>query len=342
MRAAIHDPYLDTVGGGERYAITFAHTLLKNGWEVDIEWDEPKIKKWLTERLGIDLSKARVVRNVDRGSGYDLCFWLSDGSIPTLWAHKNILHFQTPFHNVNGRSLFNRLKFTKVNEIICNSKFTKGFIDKEYGVKSKVIYPPVAVDRIKPARKENVILFVGRYSQLQQSKRQEVLVRAFREMHDEGLKDWRLVIIGGSDVGRTDFVDELKKSARGYPIDILENLPFSEVKEYYGKAKIFWSASGLGAREDKEPEKVEHFGITVVESMAGGCVPIVLNKGGHREIVENNKTGFLWDYPEDLKALSLSLVGQERRRERLAKAAREKSKKFSQERFEKEILKLSS
>ncbi len=38
MKAGIYDPYLDTAGGGERYCLTLAETLLKNGWEVDIFW----------------------------------------------------------------------------------------------------------------------------------------------------------------------------------------------------------------------------------------------------------------------------------------------------------------
>ena len=54
MRAAIYDPYLDTGGGGERYMMTVAHTLKKEGWDVEVKWDSPKILNWLTERLGID------------------------------------------------------------------------------------------------------------------------------------------------------------------------------------------------------------------------------------------------------------------------------------------------
>ncbi len=31
MKAAIYDPYLDTLGGGEKYALTVAETMLKMG-----------------------------------------------------------------------------------------------------------------------------------------------------------------------------------------------------------------------------------------------------------------------------------------------------------------------
>jgi len=46
MRAAIYDPYLDTLGGGERYCLTVAEILLKNGWQVDLFWSGPKRSDW--------------------------------------------------------------------------------------------------------------------------------------------------------------------------------------------------------------------------------------------------------------------------------------------------------
>ncbi|MDO8503291.1 MAG: glycosyltransferase family 4 protein [bacterium] len=340
MRAAIYNPYLDTLGGGERYIMTVAHALKRAGWDVDVQWSNPKILEWLELRLGLDLSGIEVVADISRGAGYDLLFWLSDGSVPLMLAKNNILHFQTPFQKVRGRTLFNRLKLAKINNIVCNSQFTKGFIDEEYGVKSQVIYPPVAVAEIKPSKKEDTILFVGRFSQLQQSKRQDILIDIFKRLYKKNLRDWKLVLIGGSDVGRSDYVDYLKKEGRGYPVEILENLPFSEVKDFYGRARIFWSASGYGVDALEEPQKVEHFGISVVEAMAAKCVPIVINQGGHREIVDNMKDGFLWDSFDELEKITLDLVSNERSREKIAQKAQEKAKLFSQERFEKEILEL--
>lgn len=339
MRAAIYNPYLDTLGGGERYTMTVAHVFKKRGWDVEVEWKDPKIVGLLEERLGINLSGIEIFPDISKGAGHDLVFWLSDGSIPMLFGKKNILHFQTPFHDIGGKSLFNKLKLLKVNCVVCNSNFTKNFIDKEYGVKSLVIYPPVAVEDLIPTKKENIVLSVGRFSQLQQSKRQDVLIDVFKKMADK-LKGWKLVLIGGSDVGGSEFAQYLHQQAKGYPIEILENLPFSETKKLYARAKIFWSAAGYGIDENKEPEKVEHFGITVVEAMAAGCVPIVQRKGGHKEIVKDGKNGFLWDSISELTQATLNLVKNEKLRQNVLKEGKENAKKFSQKRFEEEILKL--
>lgn len=338
-RAAIYNPYLDTLGGGERYTMTVAHILKKHGWDVEVAWKDSKILGRLEERLGIDLSGVEVIPDISKGSGYDFVFWLSDGSVPLLFGKKNILHFQTPFHDINGKSFFNRLKFRKISSVICNSKFTKDFIDKEYGVKSVVIYPPVAVEEFAPTKKESIILSVGRFSQLQQSKRQDVLVDAFKKMTSK-LKDWKLVLIGGSDVGGEEFVQCLRRQAKGYPIEILENLPFSEIKRFYARSKIFWSGAGYDIDEDKEPEKVEHFGITVVEAMATGCVSIVQRKGGHKEIIKDGKNGFLWESINELEQKTLNLVKNEKLRQNVLKEGKEDAKKFSQKRFEEEVLKL--
>lgn len=159
MRAAIYNPYLDTLGGGERYSMAVASCLARNGYGVDVQWKDKGILEKLKSRFGVDLKNVAVVDDVKRGDQYDVCFWVSDGSIPTLRARKNILHFQVPFHDVSGATLLNKMKFYRIKTIVCNSYFTKSVIDKEYGVESHVIYPPVGVKNFKPKRKENIILF---------------------------------------------------------------------------------------------------------------------------------------------------------------------------------------
>ncbi len=309
MRAAIFNPYLDTLGGGERYTLSFAKVLVDAGWQVDMGWNDPGIKEALKDRFGIDTSGINIVPDIKRGDGYDLCFWVSDGSIPALKARKNFLHFQVPFHGVGGNNLINKMKLFRIEKIICNSEFTKKVIDKEYGVESVVVYPPVDVDRIKSKRKENLILFVGRFSQLKQNKNQDVLIKAFKKLVDNGLKDWKLVLAGGIEVGVTDYLKSLEKLSEGYPIEIIKSPDFTALKDLYGKARIFWSASGFGENEEKNPDKVEHFGMTVVEAMATGAIPVIFNAGGHKEIIKDKRNGFLWDSPGQLIKITNQIIG---------------------------------
>lgn len=334
MKAAIYNPYLDTLGGGERYTLSFAKVLIDKGYEVDIEWKSPGIIKLLEDRFGLNLSKINVVPDINRGDGYDLCFWVSDGSIPALKSRKNFLHFQVPFHDVGGKSLINKMKLFRVSKIICNSGFTKKIIDREYGVSGTVIYPPVDTSSIKPKRKENIILYVGRFSELLQNKNQDLLIRNFKKLVNRGTVDWKLILIGGAEVGAGSYLDKLRQMSKGYPIDIIESPSFNYLKELYGKAKIFWSASGFDVDENKDPQKVEHFGITVVEAMAAGVVPVVYGAGGHNEIVTDKENGFLWMRESELLKISKELINNKSLWRKYSLAAIAESSKFSYQKFE--------
>lgn len=338
MRAAIYNPYLDTLGGGERYTGVFAEVLSKNGYSVDLEWKDPKIKELLTSRFGVNLGSINIVKDIKRGDGYDLCFWVSDGSIPILHARKNIIHFQVPFHDVSGKSLINKMKLFRINKIVCNSFFTKKIIDKEFGVESIVIYPPVDTLNIKPKRKENIILFAGRFSQILQNKGQDILVKTFKKVFDGGLTDWKLILAGGVEVGVGNFVENLRDQGKGYPIEIIESPDYKTLKDLYGKAKIFWSASGFSEDEVKNPQKVEHFGITVVEAMAGGAVPIIYSAGGHKEIIIDGDNGFLWGTTAELVKKTQNLINNSKWLRNVSMNAQKSAEKYSETDFEKNIV----
>lgn len=351
-KAGIYDPYLDTLGGGERYTMTVAYCLAKSGWSVDIFWDDKAIKRKIQERLGIKIERVKFIPDIFKNTGiikkwqylkdYDLIFYLSDGSIPFIFGKTNILHFQVPFHNIGGKSLLNRIKLREINAIVCNSNFTKKFIDKEYGVDSKVVYPPIDVDSFKPGKRENIILCVGRFTNLLHNKRQDVLIDVFKQMMKNwklGIDGWRLILTGGDREGK-QYVIKLKKMAAGYPIEIITNPQFNYLKSLYGKAKIFWTAAGFGIDENKNPEKVEHFGITTVEAMAAGCVPVVINKGGQPEIVKDNQNGLLWNKEKDLINKTLWLINNQKEWLKLSKASQKTAQDFSQEKFCQKILTL--
>jgi glycosyltransferase involved in cell wall biosynthesis len=340
MRAAIYNPYIDTLGGGERYTFSFVKLLIDKGYEVDIEWNDKSFVKKIKDRFGIDIKNANFVNSVNRGDGYDLCFWVSDGSIPTMRARDNILHFQIPFTKTKGKSLINKMKLYRINHVVCNSGFTKSFIDNEYGVDSVVIYPPVDVEKFKPKRKENIILYVGRFSNLKQSKGQNVLIDAFKKFYDRGFIDWKLVLAGGVEVGSGDYLLQLEKMTENYPVKIIKSPPLSDLVNYYGKAKFFWSASGYGVDEYKYPEKVEHFGIAPVEAMAAKCIPILYAKGGHKEIIEDGQNGYLWENVQDLIFQTEKLADDASLLKKLSDNSRISSKNYEVDKFEKEFSKI--
>lgn len=342
-KAIIIDPYLDTLGGGERYALEFALALLRLGWQPEVWGFGPTWRQAAADKLGIQLknilfeerdflalslsAKRRLMKS------YGLSFFVSDGSLPFLFARRNFIHFQVPFQHVGGRSFVNRLKLNDIEAVICNSEFTKRFIDREFRVKSVVLYPPVAVDQFLPAKKETVILSVGRFTDLLHHKRQDVLVKAFRSLRRfPEAKNWRLVLAGSDREGK-ELVGKLRQQAAGLPVEIKTNLSFSELQAEYAKASLFWTATGFGVEEEVKPEAMEHFGITTVEAMAAGCVPVVINKGGQKEIVHAEENGFCWSTTEELVEYSRRLITDAPLRKKLSRQAVVDSRLYSEEVF---------
>src|SRR3989344_5872011 len=260
MKFAFYSPYLDTFGGGERYILTIASHLSQNHL-VDIFWDDPNIKPSLSRFLKIDLTKTRFVKNIFKEKliqkvvatfGYNVIFVLSDGSVPLSFAAKNILHFQVPF-NFPSADFKTRLKLARFKYVICNSYFTKHSIDKSFGVNSKVIYPPVDIEFIKPAKKEKIILSVGRFSPSQlHPKKQEILIEVFKEVYKKA-PAWRLVLIGQAKKEDEKYLRTLKKLSRGHAIKILENLPAENLRKIYSQTSVYWHATGFGEDEIRNP-----------------------------------------------------------------------------------------
>ncbi|MFZ2202217.1 MAG: glycosyltransferase family 4 protein, partial [Microgenomates group bacterium] len=322
MRALVYDPYVDTMGGGERYVLTFALALVKAGYSVDLAWKDSLVVTEAARRFNLDLSAIKIdpaayhdlslsaglLARYRRTKNYDLVFWVSDGSLPYLFGRKNYLHFQAPFKKIGGHPINNFIKTVQVDKLIFNSGFTSSVVKKQLPfVSSVVLYPPIDTENFKSGKKENIILSVARFDSPSHAKRQDVLIEAFKKLHQQQ-KDYQLILAGAvKGEGGEDYLASLKQVAGKLPIKFIPNPDFNELKKLYAKAKIFWHAAGYDIDENKEPEKVEHFGITTVEAMAAGCVPVVVDKGGQREIITPG-TGYLCDSVEKMVETTVDLL----------------------------------
>lgn len=342
MKVGIFDPYLDSLGGGERYTLTIAEHLSQNH-QVEIFWESENLKEQAKRIFALNLTKTRIVDNIFargksllekliKSSKYDLIFYLSDGSLPITLAKSNFLHFQTPFKHLKGKTFINRWKLSRFNWVICNSYFTKRIIDETYGLKSTVLYPPVDISSFTPGKKRNLILNVSRFTSFFGAKKQEVMIEVFKNLIDEGLSGWEFYLAGGLLESDRGYFAKLKKMINNYPIKLLANVPFKEIKQYYGQAKIYWHAAGFGEDEKQHPELFEHFGISVVEAMAAGAVPIVFNGGGLKEIITEN-SGFLWSTKPELKTITLKLINDGNQFLELSSRAKKRAQNFSKELF---------
>ena len=390
LKAGIYDPYLDTLGGGERYCLSVAEILINNGYDVDLfcSGDKSYIEKAET-RFSLNLKKINIVPDIfesplssisfieDRGAlfnlihrsksplkirdkiikiakkiltttKYDVIFYLSDGSNPFLFAKKNILHVQVPFtkKEINHNDLLNNIKSFTYNHIVCNSQFTAKFTQKFFNKKVDILYPPVDINKFTiNNKKENIILNVGRFDNILNAKKQDVLISVFKKLSkNQEIKDWKLIFAGGSTQvsDQNTYLNLLKEEAKDYPIEFYVNPNFDTLKSLYAKSKIYWHAAGYNVKQNIHPENTEHFGMTIVESMASGCVPIVIAKGGIPEIINNGIDGFTWLTLNGLYKKTKKLILNQKLFDKIQTKSILSSKKFSKENFETQLISLIS
>lgn len=351
-KALIYDPYIDTLGGGERYIFTFALGLIKNGYSVVLAWPGRKELSAAEKRFGLDLSKITVDEEAHKlcsqktaytermqfTKNYDLIFWVSDGSLPFLFSKNNLIHFQVPFKKLGSNTTINNLKTVFIKKFVYNSNFTRNVLEKNLQKdKGFVLYPPIDTDSFRPGKKENLILSVARFDSPSHSKRQDVLIEAFRKLSAE-VKGYKLILAGGL-LGDEVVLQKIKTSAAGLAVEFVFNPDFTELKSLYARAKFFWHAAGYEINEELNPEKVEHFGIATVEAMSAGCIPVVINKGGQREIV-TEQSGVLCDSPEAIAKNTARLIADSASTEQMSRSATTRSKVFSVSEFDKNLVSL--
>ncbi len=171
---------------------------------------------------------------------------------------------------------WDQLSGARVNALIANSNFTARRISHYWGRESKVIFPPVSVDRFKwDLPRNDFYLCVCR---LVPNKRVDLLIEAFNRL--------KLPLIV---VGNGPQFNYLKKSAKSN-IQLLGSQSQKKVETLMSECKAFVYAG------------IEDFGIAPVEAMASGAPVIALAKGGLLDTVRctnkfnNGPTGLL--FPE--------------------------------------------
>jgi glycosyltransferase involved in cell wall biosynthesis len=314
-RALIVSPYLDHLGGGERYMLSVAAVLESLGHTIYFGWDNLEEINQLSSMLGITLKNPQLDQAVKKlyldhrplvmyfaTRLYDIVVYLSDGSLPLLGGKRNIVHMQVPFHHLGGKSWKNALKKKLIHAVIVNSRFTKSIVDLEYGINSTVVYPPVATV-VPSLPKENIILCVGRFEPSLNAKKQDILIKAWRAL-SPNTPGWRLALAGAC--SSEAWLAELRKLALDLPVDFYPNISHADLSILYAKSCIYWHAAGYGVDETKNPELTEHFGITTVEAISAGCIPLVVPYGGQKEIVTDPQ--FHWETEEELVAKTEAII----------------------------------
>lgn len=200
-----------------------------------------------------------------------------------------------------------------------------------------LIYPPVLnEERTSEVIKKKIILCVGRFFMAGHNKKQDIILKMFID-NQKVFGDYELHMVGSvsSELEDIDYFNDLKSKSEKYDnVIIHNNMKYEELILLYEEARFFWHATGYGIDEEDFPDKMEHFGITTVEAMHFGVVPIVINKGGQVEIVDDNINGYTWGSIEECVDKTSYLIKNPIECEKFSCRAKKKADMFSVNNFE--------
>lgn len=167
----------------------------------------------------------------------------------------------------------------EMNRTLGNSRFTCARIGGRLA-NPHVLYPPVPPFAAgRPwGQRENRVVCLGRWNEL---KRLEVAVDLVERARRAGASDLRLAFAGFWDAEEGYRQRVQRRCADLDWVEWHERLARPALEALVGASRY-----GIHLMED------EHFGIAVAEMLTAGCVVLVHDSGGPREIVANKHQGF--------------------------------------------------
>ncbi len=344
-------------GGGERVAIHSMLAGLRAGYSVSlvseafdaddfedffgcqglmskVNWIQypaftPKLNKSLLLYQRLVYHGSSIRRVLSHRADFDLVLGTQDvGYVPSVRIPViQYCYFPEYFSHLEARpesslwrlyywpaSRLYRSKVARVSRLLATSNYTQGFVKSKWGRDSETLYPPCPTElyssRILP--KEDMVITVGR---IVPEKRMNLFIEIARK-----LPTCRFVVVGSIDEQRSEYYASLKRTATSNVSFVLS--PLRKAWELLARSKVYVHCT-----------LNEHFGITVVEAMAAGCVPVVHDSGGPKEIVPS-QVGYRWTNTQDAADRISDLLRNDGLRRRLAVEASRRAEIFGTEAFE--------
>lgn len=351
--AVIYTPYALTPGGGERFLLTIASILMQN-YDVCIVTPNPYSRLRLLNigfEFGLDLSYCSLQTEKDFLTGPPPALMITVGNhvVPPLEPRTENSFFicQFPFP-MNQAVVPDVTKWAHgYRRVIAYSDYAKAHILAAQNTHRMphwpvdVVYPAVPQHDGVAADKKPFVLTVGRFFAGGHSKRHDLMIAAFRHLHNSFKGDLEMHIVGSSmpDPVHMEYLEDLFASAKNLPVTFHVNASPETLNRLYRDAAVYWHATGLGVDLKANPSMAEHFGISLVEAMSAECVPLAFDAGGPREIVTSGENGYLYSSTDELVQRTEYILQAENdpKRIAMAQAAGRRAREFAPQIFRERI-----
>lgn len=308
MNIGVISNTLNVPGGAELVSLHMIRALKDQGYKVVLMTNEHIDNKMVRKYYGKNICVDGEIVIPDVFPPYDVydvylrlfknyllkkkCDIVIDNYSSTIFPWTDISYIHYPFVPDNFMKRFNTLKklyfipytipFNKFilkfcNDqnkklVMANSNYTSKAIFKLMKISSKILYPPVSTiyknDNINENRK-NIVSTVSRFSS---GKHLEIIIQIAKNTN----KNIKYYIMGGwhNDEIIYKLMKEIKNNNLNDRVKIIINPSRKQIIDILTKSKIY-----LHTMEN------EHFGISIIEGMSAGCIPVVHNSGGPKEFI---------------------------------------------------------
>ncbi len=333
-------------GGVERVVYDLASKLIERGNEVEVAclercaYSEKKLPQSgdidgirVARMPFIDLKYYKIAPSVlAKAKDVDIVHVHGVGFFSDFLALTKFLHKKPVVVSTHG-GIFHTDDLGFLKKIYFNlvQRFVLSFADNVLAVsigdlkafrkicpKAELLENGVELSGFRAGKKTGgAFLFVGRFSK---NKKVENLLRAFAEL---GAKSKFRLIVAGTDWEH--LLSSYKKTTQrlgiGEKVEFVLNPSHEALKKVYSSSEFFVSAS-----------EHEGFGLSLVEAMASGCIPVVQANESFSNIVQDGKSGIIVDYANAQGAaekISKALGMGKNEKEKYSRKAVERSKAFS-------------
>jgi glycosyltransferase involved in cell wall biosynthesis len=171
--------------------------------------------------------------------------------------------------------------------LIANSKYTKNKIKEFTGSESILLYPPILktffIDDYLPER-NNTVVSVGRIA----PEKRFHLIPQIAKLTNKNI-NFLIIGIAQSQTELSRIRELSRKNNVTDRVRVLTDVPGDRLREILRTSKVFLHTTFA-----------EHFGVSIVEAMASGCITITHNSGGAKEFVPSK---FRYDTIEEAAEL---------------------------------------
>ncbi|WNV06082.1 glycosyltransferase [Candidatus Methylospira mobilis] len=346
--AAVFTPFSIALEEDERFLLATAELLILKGYQVCLVLPEKysylRITK-IAAILGLSLQGLSIatVQEFEAQPSVDVFVAMGNEITPSIKAmgRESFYYCRFPFLCAPDENDLRLEWMSKYQAIIVGSDFIREVVEKrcsEYSLPNRavhVINPPAQMYPFGMGEsRSRSIVSVGRFYSGERCEQQNRLIKAFRRLYESDAQaELHLLCSVGPKPQHREFLVECRRLAEDLPVYFHIDATHDLLEQVYKTASVYWHGAGFGVDAAAQPEQCEYFGVSVVDAMSAGLIPLVAGNGGPAHIVRHGWSGFCYESEAGLVDLTRKIFDYLGLMDEMRKNAHIRALDFSREAF---------